>query len=234
MPKPCRWWTGGVDSCIAIFFLFGSRDRRNMSTGLGLPGQGHRVLVTLYWKHRFVFLIYLSMTSVSNYIWSKNTETKVQFQFRCLSIQRLINWLIVSHLNLLIRYQLIICQENLKQGLTNNIYENHDSFYQQQKVPSRSCLINSLSRGYRAACLVRPKLENHQGDAALALGQAAAQDLGCPVRYCAPVCQPESISSLTRRGEVASAQRAPRRTAVCQVLGPSDRTGTAAEGEFNT
>lgn len=151
MPKPCRWWTGGVDSCIAIFFLFGSRDRRNMSTGLGLPGQGHMVLVTLYWKHRFVFLIYLSMTSVSNYIWSKNTETKVQFQFRCLSIQRLINWLIVSHLNLLIRYQLIICQENLKQGLTNNIYENHDSFYQQQKVPSRSCLINSLSRGYRAA-----------------------------------------------------------------------------------
>jgi hypothetical protein len=99
-------------------------------------------------------------------------------------------------------------------------------------VPSRSCLINSLSRGYRAACLVRPKLENHQGDAALALGQAAAQDLGCPVRYCAPVCQPESISSLTRRGEVASAQRAPRRTAVCQVLGPSDRTGTAAEGNL--
>lgn len=99
-------------------------------------------------------------------------------------------------------------------------------------ISSKSALSYKFAKQRISSCAVRPKLQNDQGDAALAFGQAAAQDLGCPVRYCAPVCQPESISSLTRRGEVASAQRAPRRTAVCQVLGPSDRTGTAAEGNL--
>lgn len=81
-------------------------------------------------------------------------------------------------------------------------------------ISSKSALSYKFAKQRISSCAVRPKLQNDQGDAALAFGQAAAQDLGCPVRYCDPVCQPESISSLTRRGGSAapSGHRAARQS----------------------